>query len=1098
MNLRIFYFIIFLNLVIAENVIAQKKSLFKFTLLPEINTGVTFQNKLIETPAHNIITYEYFHNGGGVAAGDFNNDGLIDIYFTSNQQPNKLYINKGNFKFKDITNAAGVAGRQGWKTGVSVADVNGDGLLDIYVCYSGDEIETKRANQLFINNGNLTFTDKAKEMGVADIGYTTNAVFFDYDGDGDLDLFVLNHNIKSLRNFNSFYVKNKIDLFAGNHLYKNDNGHFKDVTQQAGIISSPLSYGLGVSVADINNDGWPDIYVGNDYVEEDYVYMNNKNGTFTETLKSNVGHMSNYTMGIDIADINNDALPDIVTLDMLPKDNKRQKLLFAPDNFEIYDNTVKSGFYHQSMRNMLQVNNGDGTFSEIAQFAGVSNTDWSWSPLIADFDNDGKKDLFVTNGFGRDMTSREFIKFYADAKLKHLEGKSDKKMFEMLKGVKVTPLHNYIFKNENGLSFSDQSKDWGFSALGFSNGAAYADLDNDGDLDLIINKINQPAGIYKNNTVENKKGGNYLKIKLTSKTKNTNCIGAKVILYAASGKYMLENYAVHGFQSSMQIPLQLTFPDTIVDSIQIQWPNRKQTVIYSGIKVNTSISISEEIIPQVTLTNFEKTSKAVFKETYKYLYYKHIETGINDFKIQSLLPNMISYSGPKFIKGDVNGDHIDDIYICGTIKQPGQLFTQKSDGNFLINRDNDFANAEIQNETIGIFIDADNDGDNDLFVLTGDFQRVDADSLPNGKLYINDNGYYKLVSQHLPKDICMGSVVLSMDVNKDGFLDLFIGGRVIPGRYPESPGSMILINDGHGNFSNQTKQYAPDLLNLGMVTDAKWVDINKNNKPVLIICGEWMPLQCFELVNNQFVNKTNEYFDKALNGLWNKMEFADIDHDGDLDLIAGNWGTNSQLQASEKEPMKMYYDDFDKNGFIDPIICQYNEGVSYPMATRDEMTDQIVSLRQKFPDYEKYANATISDIFSKEQIDNAKQLNLNYLHTTWFENVNGKFVTKSLPIQSDFAPVYSICANDFNGDGNIDLLLCGNVDNTRIRIGKIDANYGVLMLGDGKGNFKYVNQVESGLSIKGMVKDILKIDNNNGDHVLLIGINNSKPMFLKY
>jgi len=1069
-----------------------------FSHLSASFTGISFQNKLVETPQFNITNYHHFYNGGGVGLGDFNNDGFIDIYFTANQQSNKLYLNKGNFKFENITKQAGVSGRQGWKTGVSVADVNGDGLLDIYVCYSGEDIAEKRANQLFINNGNLTFTDQAKAMGIADIGYATHAAFFDYDMDGDLDLFVLNHNIKVVSNYLDAYMKKIPDPLSGNHLYKNNNGKFEDVTQIAGITTNSLSYGLAISISDMNNDGWPDIYVGNDYVEEDYLYINNQDGTFSEDLKWAVGHMSRSTMGVDIADINNDELLDMYTIDMLPKDNKRQKLLFSSDNYEYYNNEVGAGFYHQITRNMLQLNNGNGTFSEIGQLSGISNTDWSWSPLIADFDNDGRKDIFVTNGFRRDITNRDFIKYYVDALLKEAKGSKEQKMFEMLKGVKVTPLHNYIFKNEGNVSFTDHSKDWGFDALGFSNGAAYADLDNDGDLDLIINRIDQAAGIYKNNTIEKKWGGYFLKIKLNSTSKNTNAIGAKVTLYTASGKYMLEQYPVHGFQSSMQIPLHFTFQDAKVDSIKINWPNKTESIIRSAIKVNSVLNINQETALQTFASQLPTSFQPIFTLTNQAIFYTHAASSNNDFKIQPLMPNMVSNTGPKFIYGDVNGDQLNDIYVCGTILQPGSLFTQTSDGRFIVNRNNDFTNFYTQNETNAVFFDADNDGDNDLFVLTGDYQRVELDSLPNGKLYINEKGFFKLSKDLLPNDICTGSVVLSMDVNRDGFMDLFIGGRVVPGRYPESPGSMILMNDGYGKFSNQTKQFAPDFLQLGMVTDAKWVDIQKNNKPVLIICGEWMSLQCFELVNKQFVNKTDTYFDKALNGLWNTIEFTDIDNDGDLDVVAGNWGTNSQLQASEKEPMTMYYDDFDKNGFIDPIICQYNQGVSYPMATRDELTDQIVSLRQKFPDYEKYANATIKDIFTKTQIDNAKKLTVNYLHTTWLENVNGKYIKRSLPIQSDFSPIYSISTNDFNGDGNMDLLLCGNIDNARIQIGKMDANYGVILLGDGKGNFKYMNQTESGLSIKGSVRDILKIDTKNGRHLLLIGINNNKPITVEY
>ena len=576
-------------LVSSKQTFAQPSKLF--TAVPGESSGLVFQNRIVESPAVNIITYEYFYNGGGVGAGDFNNDGLVDLYFTGNMSPNKLYVNKGGLRFEDLTRAAGVSGKPGWKTGVSIADVNADGWLDIYVCYSGDLDSNQRANQLFINNGNLTFTDRAKEMGVADKGYSTHAAFFDMDRDGDLDLYVMNHNIKNLRNFDAAYVKKMVDPNAGDRLYENVNGKFSDVSRKAGIISNPLGYGLGLNISDLNNDGWPDIYVSNDYVEEDYLYINNKNGSFTETLKSSLGHLSNFSMGVDVADINNDGLMDIFTLDMLPEDNRRQKLLYAPDNYELYDNGVQNGFYHQLMRNMLQLNNGNGSFSEIGQLAGVSNTDWSWAALFADFNLDGNKDLFVTNGYGRDMINRDFMKFYADQRLKHIQGKTDSRMFQMLQGIQSTPLHNYIYENMGNLQFKDQSIDWGFEELNFSHGAVYADLDNDGDLDLAINRMNQEIGLYRNNTRENKSGGHFLKIDLRTgaNAKNIYALGSVVTVYASGNSYTLQQYPVHGFQSSMQVPLHFGLKENHVDSLRIVWPDGSKQVISAPVFLDTTL-----------------------------------------------------------------------------------------------------------------------------------------------------------------------------------------------------------------------------------------------------------------------------------------------------------------------------------------------------------------------------------------------------------------------------------------------------------------------------------------------------------------------------
>jgi hypothetical protein len=1063
-----------------------------FTLLPADKTHVDFSNTLTEGLNTNVLMYEYFYNGGGVAVGDLNGDGLQDLYFTGNMTDNKLYLNKGNLQFTDITTAAGVAGRPGpWKTGVSIADVNGDGKLDIYLCYSGKLRAEKRGNQLFINQGNdsngvPSFKEMAANYGLNFSSFSTQGYFFDYDKDGDLDLLLVNHNPKRENTLDEVSVADlmsKTDPEAGLRLLKNNNGSYVDVTSAAGIINTSLSYGLAAGIADINGDGNPDIYISNDYNIPDRLYINNGKGKFTDELQRQMGHTSFSSMGNDIADFNNDLLPDIYSLDMLPEDNRRQKMLFASDNYEAFNLSLRVGFYYQYMRNMLQKNNGDNTFSEIGQLAGISNTDWSWAPLFADYDNDGWKDMFVSNGYTRDYTNMDFLKYVGDNLRNRKAMRQD--LLNLVGKMPSSEVKSYFFKNDGNSTFNNVSTAWGISQPANSNGAAYADLDNDGDLDLVVNNINKPAFIYQNNSQAQSKN-HYLLVKLNGAAKNTQGIGAKVIIYSKNKKQYLEQMPTRGYQSTVTTVLHFGLGgDTQVDSLRVIWQSGKAQVI-GNLKADKLLTLNEKDAN----ANYIKSApqKALFKVAPAPFKYTSTKSTVNDFKRQPLMVNPLSFLGPCMVKADVNGDGLEDIYVGGDSGKAGRLYLQQKGGTFKLTQQSAFEADSKCTNSAAVFFDANNDGKPDLYVCSGGYNDYTAaDPLLQDRLYMNNGrGNFTKSNNALPKMLSSKGCVKVADINGDGFTDLFVGGRVVPGSYPQAPESFILINDGKGGFTDKTTVFNPSLKHIGMVSCAAWADMNGDKNPDLIIAGEWMPVMVFENKGGKLINATNKYFDKSYAGWWNCLTVADINNDGHPDIIAGNMGLNTQCRVTDQEPAEMYYKDFDDNGSIDPILCFYIQHKSYPYLTRDELLDQMSIMRSRFPDYNSYAGASINQVFTPEEMKNAGRLKANYLATACFISTgkSSRLLFASLPMEAQHAPVFTINLLDYDGDGNNDLLMCGNIDHTRVRFGKYDANYGVLLKGDGKGRFSYVPQQRSGFKLTGDVRSVMEV---NGTY--LFGIN---------
>jgi enediyne biosynthesis protein E4 len=1101
-----------------------------FELLPSSKTGVAFKNTIVENEKYNVLDYMNIYTGAGVAAGDINNDGLIDLYFSGNQTTGRLYINKGNLQFEDVTEKAGLVSDR-WQTGVSMVDINQDGFIDIYVNVSGSEKFGNLSNLLYINNQNVTFSEKAAEYGIAEKRLTMNSSFFDYDKDGDLDLFLITNPADEMVSGVNVVKERKIngESDGTDILYRNNgNNTFTDVSREAGILIE--GYSLGTAISDFNQDGFPDIFVSNDFLSNDILYINNGDGTFTDRINEYLKHTSFASMGNDAADINNDGLTDLFVLDMLPEDNFRRKMIIPPTSYDKFQLLLAQGYTPSYTRNTLQLNNGQTpdnqsnkgkithktTFSEISFLSGVSATDWSWAALFADYDNDGDKDLMVTNGFYRDLGNLDYITY--QSRLQNPMGRQDAKRDEKLKAIHAlenVPIQNYLFENNDNLTFSKHSDEWGFTQKGFSNGAVYADLDNDGDLELILNDFNSEAKIYENKANTLLKN-HFLKIKLQGNKPNLDGFGSKITLFytPAGGKGAMQFQELQpsrGYESSVSPVLNFGLGKTTkIDSLVVVWADGNRQV-EKNVSIDKTLEIKYLKSGQ-PLEGF-KPSKGFalnFTEANDLnIDFTHVENNFNDFKIQPLLPQLHSQGSPAIATGDINGDGLEDFYISAAAGSAGCFFIQTvrpdASGNNKSNFDKKpMSQVALSDETGAHLFDADGDKDLDLYIVGGGSEFENNANQYQDRFYENDGkGNFKLIADALPDTRASGSISISCDYDHDGDLDLFIGGRVSAGAYPMSPRSYLLKNNstkGAIKFADETPQY---LQQIGMVTAATWMDIDKDGWQDLAIVGEFMPLTFIKNQGGNFNSNANLIKIPNTEGWWSSIATADFDADGDMDFIAGNAGLNTRYKATEKEPLCVYAKDFDKNGRIDPILCYYSQGVNYMARTRDELIKQIAAMRGRFETYKNFAEATFDKSFTKDELKDAFLLKATCFESCYFENKgNGQFEKHPLDasivttqgrgsIEAQFAPINGILIEDFDKDGHLDVLLAGNSYGTEPTTGRYDAGTGLLLKGDGKGHFTPLNSQKTGFVADKDVRSLAKIQLKNGSKLILIGNNSN-------